>query len=96
LKSSKCTAEDLGAIMRSDKGHYKFLNSMLLDLAKGKIIQFLSSTNLERSIDYLQAFWMNGTCKDSQFIQILVFDIYRKLPFSFSKTHLFFLLTMIK
>lgn len=83
-------------MISSDKGQYKFLNSMLLDLCKPKILKFLTSTNLERSIDYLSVFWQNGTTKDANFIQVLVFDIYRKIPFSVSKNHLFSLFHMIR
>jgi len=44
----------------------------------------------------LSVFWRNGTIKDANFIEVLVFDIYRKLPFSMSKNHLLSLFHMIE
>ena len=93
LKSNECTADDLGTIILSDKSHYKFLDYFLLELSKQKILKFLSKTSLERSIDYVRAFWQNGETKDSDFIQVLMFDIYRKLPYSLSKANLFDLIS---
>ena len=86
----------MGTVFLSDKSHYKFLDYQLLELANPKILKFLSRTTLERSIDYMRAFLLDGKIADSDFIQVLIFDIYRKLSNSVSKGHLFDFISHIK